>query len=206
VFTGLVQHVGEVVDREPLGRGLAFTVRAPEMAGDLADGESVAVDGVCQTVTGSDEETFSIESVRETLEKTTLGELEAERRVSLERSLAVGDRMGGHFVQGHVDGTGEVVRVERAEESVYLDVDLPPRAARSTVNGGSVALDGVSLTVQGLRESVAEVAIVPYTWAHTALDRLEEGDRMNVEADLIGKYVERLVRPYEESTQPDGSR
>ena len=206
MFTGLVQHVGEVVDREPLGRGLAFTVRAPEMAGDLADGESVAVDGVCQTVTGSDEETFSIESVRETLEKTTLGELEAGRRVNLERSLAVGDRMGGHFVQGHVDGTGEVVRVERAEESVYLDVDLPPRAARSTVNGGSVALDGVSLTVQGLRESVAEVAIVPYTWAHTALDRLQEGDRMNVEADLIGKYVERLVRPYEESTQPDGSR
>lgn len=206
MFTGLVQHVGEVMDREPLGRGLAFTVRAPAMAGDLADGESVAVDGVCQTVTGSDEETFSIESVRETLEKTTLGELEAGRRVNLERSLAVGDRMGGHFVQGHVDGTGEVVRVERAEESVYLDVDLPPRAARSTVNGGSVALDGVSLTVQELRESVAEVAIVPYTWAHTALDRLEEGDRMNVEADLIGKYVERLVRPYEQSMQPDGSR
>lgn len=206
MFTGLVQHVGEVVDREPLGRGLAFTVRAPEMAGDLADGESVAVDGVCQTVTGSDAATFTFESVRETLEKTTLGELEGGRRVNLERSLAVGDRMGGHFVQGHVDGTGEVVRVERAEESVYLDVDLPPGAARSTVDGGSLALDGVSLTVQRLRDSVAEVAIVPYTWAHTGLDRLQEGDRMNVEADLIGKYVERLVRPYVESTTPDGSR
>lgn len=206
MFTGLVQDVGEVVAREPLGRGLAFTVRAPELAAELADGESVALDGVCQTVTGSEGETFTVESVRETLEKTTLGDLEPGRRVNLERSLAVGDRLGGHFVQGHVDGTGEVVRVERAEESVYLDVELPPQAARSTVNGGSVALDGVSLTVQGLRDPVAEVAIVPYTWAHTALDRLEEGDRTNVEADLIGKYVERLVRPYEEATQPDGPR
>ncbi len=206
MFTGLVQDVGEVVDREPLGRGLAFTVQTPELAGDLADGESVAVDGVCQTVTGSDVETFSFESVRETLGKTTLGDLEPGRRVNLERSLAVGDRMGGHFVQGHVDGTAEVVRVERAEESVYLDVELPAAVARCTVDGGSVALDGISLTVQELRESVAEVAIVPYTWDHTALDRLEDGDRLNVEADLIGKYVQRLVRPYEDSTQPDGPR
>lgn len=206
MFTGLVQDVGEVVDREPLGRGLAFTLRAPELAADLDDGESVAVDGVCQTVTGSGAETFTVESVRETLEKTTLGDLEPGRRVNLERSLAVGDRMGGHFVQGHVDGTGEVARVERTEESVYLDVELPPQAARCTVDRGSVALDGVSLTVQALRDPVAEVAIVPYTWAHTALDRLQEGDRMNVEADLIGKYVERLVRPHEEATHPDGPR
>jgi len=206
VFTGLVQEVGEVVGREPLGRGLALTVRAPGMADDLADGESVAVDGVCQTVTGSEGETFSFESVAETLSKTTLGELDPGRRVNLERSLAVGDRMGGHFVQGHVDGTGDLLRVERAEESVYLDVELPPAAARCTVDGGSVSLDGVSLTVQRLRDSVAEVAIVPYTWAHTALDRLEEGDRVNVEADLIGKYVERLVRPYVESTEHDGPR
>lgn len=206
MFTGLVQEVGEVVGREPLGQGLALTVRAPVMVADLADGESVAVDGVCQTVTGSEERTFSFESVRETLSKTTLGELEPGRRVNLERALSVGDRMGGHFVQGHVDGTGRVLRVERADESVYLDVELPPGAARCTVDGGSVALDGVSLTVQRLRESVAEVAIVPYTWAHTALDRLEEGDRVNIEADLIGKYVERLVRPYVESTAHDGPR
>lgn len=206
MFTGLVQHVGEVVDREPLGGGLAFAVRAPGLAGELADGESVSVEGVCQTVTGSDGASFTFESVRETLEKTTLDELEPGRRVNLERSLAVGDRMGGHFVQGHVDGTGAVVRVERAEESVYLDVELPPAAARSTVDGGSVALDGVSLTVQALRDPVAEVAVVPYTWAHTTLDRLQEGDRVNVEADLIGKYVERLVRPYVNSTEHDGSR
>ncbi len=206
MFTGLVQDVGEVVGREPLGRGLALTVRAPETAGDLSEGESVALDGVCQTVTGADGESFSVEAVRATLDRTTLEELEPGRRVNLERALAVGDRMGGHFVQGHVDGTGRLLRVERTEESVRIDVDLPPPAARSTVDGGSVALDGVSLTVQGLRDSVAEVAVVPYTWAHTALDRLAEGDRVNVEADLIGKYVERLVRPYEESTEPDGPR
>lgn len=206
MFTGLVQDVGEVVEREPLGRGVALTVRAPETAGELSEGESVSLDGVCQTVTAADGESFSVEAVRATLDRTTLGELEPGRRVNLERALAVGDRMGGHFVQGHVDGTGRLLRVERTEESVRIDVDLPPPAARSTVDGGSVALDGVSLTVQGLRDSVAEVAIVPYTWAHTALDRLAEGDRVNVEADLIGKYVERLVRPYEESTEPDESR
>lgn len=206
MFTGLVQDVGEVVGREPLGGGLALTVRAPATAGDLSEGESVAVDGVCQTVTAADGESFSVEAVRATLDTTTLGELEAGRRVNLERALAVGDRVGGHFVQGHVDGRGRLVRVERREESVRIDVELPPEAARSTVDGGSVALDGVSLTVQGLRDSVAEVAVVPYTWAHTALDRLAEGDRVNVEADLIGKYVERLVRPYDESNEPDGSR
>lgn len=206
MFTGLVQEVGEVVEREPLGRGLAFRVRAAGMAGELAEGESVAVNGVCQTVTAADGETFAFESVRETLRKTTLGGLEPAGRVNLERSLAVGDRLGGHFVQGHVDGTGDVLRVERAEESVYLEVELPPEAVRSTVDGGSVAVDGVSLTVQELREPVAELAIVPYTWAHTALDRLKVGDRVNVEADLIGKYVERLVRPYVTSTPNDGSR
>lgn len=198
MFTGLVQEVGEVVGRERLGRGLALTLRAPGTAEAVREGESVAVDGVCQTVTAAEGTTLSFESVRETLSRTTLGDLEPGRRVNLERAVAAGERLGGHFVQGHVDGTARVVRVERVEESVYLEVELPPEAARTTVDGGSLALDGVSLTVQELRDPVAEVAIVPYTWTHTALDRLASGDRVNVEADLIGKYVSRLLAPYGE--------
>lgn len=196
MFTGLVEAVGEVAGREERDGALALRVRCPGFAGDLRDGESVAVDGVCQTVVEADEDGFRFESVPATLRKTTLGSVEPGRRVNLERSLAAGDRLGGHLVQGHVDGVGTVRSVERDGESVRISIVLPPEVARVTVPGGSLAVDGASLTVQALRESVAEVVIIPYTWTHTALRRLSAGDAVNLEADLVGKYVAKLVASY----------
>lgn len=196
MFTGLIETVGEVTERRPRGDGLWFRVRAAGFAADLEEGESVAVDGVCQTAVRVEEEHFAFESVPATLARTTLGTLEVGRRVNLERSLAVGERLGGHLVQGHVDGTGTLGTVEAGEESVRLEVDLPEEVARVTIRGGSLAVDGVSLTVQELAGSVAELAIIPYTWSQTALSRLEVGDEVNLEADLVGKYVERLLEPY----------
>lgn len=196
MFTGLVGAVGEVTGREEGEGTLSLRVRCPELAGDLREGESVAVDGVCQTVVEADEDGFRFESVPVTLRKTTLGSMEPGRRVNLERSLAAGDRLGGHLVQGHVDGVGTVRSVEREGESVRVSIALPPEVARITVAGGSLAVDGASLTVQALRESVAEVVIIPYTWTHTALRRLRAGDEVNLEADLVGKYVAKLVAPY----------
>lgn len=195
MFTGLVEAVGEVVERAPREGGVAFTVACP-FAGELEEGESVAVDGVCLSVTGRDERAFRVEAIRTTLGRSTLGGFEAGRRVHLERALRVGDRLGGHMVQGHVDGVGEVTSVERAGETVFVRFSLPEAVARVTVLHGSIALDGVSLTVNGLEDEVAEVAIIPHTWEHTAMDRLRAGDRVNLEADLMGKYIERLVRPY----------
>lgn len=195
MFTGLVEAVGTVEDREPTEGGVRLTV-ASELAPDLADGDSVAVDGACLTVTGAAEGRFRVEAMETTLSKTTLGELETGRRVNLERALRAGDRLGGHLVQGHVDGVGTVSGVEPAEASVVVRIDLPSEVARTTVLHGSLTVDGVSLTVAGLDGPVAEIAIIPYTWEHTTLDRLRPGCRVNLEADVLGKYVGELLRPY----------
>lgn len=195
MFTGLVEGVGTVRGREPRDAGVAFAVASP-LAAELEEGESVAVDGVCLSVAGHEAGAFRVEAIRTTLGRTTLGDHRPGRRVNLERSLRVGDRLGGHLVQGHADGVGEVVSVEPAGETVFVRFRMPAEVARVTVRRGSIAVDGVSLTVNELDGRVAEVAIIPYTWEHTAMDRLEPGSRVNLEADLMGKYVERLLRPH----------
>ncbi len=196
MFTGLVEEVGEVVSVRPVEEGVEFEVDVPDREGLLAPGDSVAVDGVCQTVIAVEGRRFRFSSVRTTLERTTLSQFGAGRRVNLERSLRAGDRLGGHLVQGHVDGVGEVLGVERRGEGALVRIRLPSDVARCTVPRGSVAIDGVSLTVSELEGEVAEIAIIPYTWCHTALDRLSVGASVNVEADLVGKYVDKLLRPY----------
>ncbi|MFQ5688974.1 MAG: riboflavin synthase [Gemmatimonadota bacterium] len=196
MFTGLIQGVGTVAGREEIGDGLSFELEAPRFARELLAGESVAVDGVCLTVTWHGEAGFRVESVRSTLDRTTLAGYDMGRRVNLERALRAGDPLGGHLVQGHVDGVGEVVELGREEETVRLRVRIPVEVAHLTVELGSLAIDGVSLTVKGLERDVAEFAIIPYTWEHTAMDRLHEGALVNVEADVLARYVNRLLGPY----------
>lgn len=198
MFTGLIEHVGEVTARAAQEGGERFTIRAPELAEHLASGDSVAVDGVCLTVTEppSADGSFSVDAVPTTLGRTTLAEIRPGRRVNLEPAVRVGDPLGGHIVQGHVDGVGTVVSAEREEEALVLRVRLPGEIAATTVERGSLTVDGVSLTVAGLSEGVAKLAIIPYTLGHTNLDRLGAEARVNLEADLIGKYVARLLDPY----------
>ncbi len=198
MFTGLVESVGRVEERAGFEKGVRFRVSAPELAPELADGDSVSVDGVCHTVFDVDAAagSFRFESIRTTLSRTTLGGFQPGRRVNLERAVRAGEPMGGHLVQGHVDGTGEMTEVEKAGETVFLRFRMPEEVARLTVLYGSIALDGISLTVNRLLGPVAEVAIIPYTFQHTNVDRLGPGDRVNLEADLIGKYVDRLLEPY----------
>jgi riboflavin synthase len=196
MFTGIIVAVGTVTERAEVEGAVDFAVRAEGFAEGLTEGESVAVDGVCVTVTPSGGPDFRFPSVLTTLRRTTFGEIAVGRRVNLERALRAGDPLGGHLVQGHVDGVGEVREVERLGETVLVRIVLPPEIAALTVARGSLAVDGVSLTVAGLTGEVAEIALIPYTWTHTALDRLQRGDRVNLEADLIGKYVERLLEPY----------
>ena len=193
MFTGLVEAVGTITRRDPLDGGAALRIET-ELARELERGESIAVDGACLSVVEAGGDAFRVEAIRTTLSRTTLAESEPGRRVNLERALRAGDRMGGHFVQGHVDAVGEVTEVEEAGETVFVRLRLPAEVARTTVARGSLAVDGVSLTVNELSGSVAEVAVIPYTWEHTALDRLRPGSRVNLEGDLLGKYVERLAR------------
>jgi riboflavin synthase len=190
MFTGLVERVGRVTATRDLQQAREFSIAVPEWSGELKAGDSVSIDGICLTVVTLSDDGFGVQAVEPTLDRTTAGEWEIGRLVNLERALRAGDRMGGHIVQGHVDGTGEVLGIEPRDEQVTLDLILPNVVAEVTVLHGSITVDGVSLTVSELpEEDVARIALIPHTWSHTNLSRLVAGARVNLEGDLIGRYV-----------------
>jgi riboflavin synthase len=199
VFTGLVDDVGRIEAVTTTEAGREFRVRTRYR--DLVEGESIACDGACLTVRdfGADAEGawFTVAAVVTTLGRTVLGEWAEGRAVNLERALRAGDRLGGHLVQGHVDGVGTVLAVERRGDAWVVDVALPPELDALMVPHGSVTVDGVSLTVNALpRPGVLQLSIIEYTHRHTTLGLRRPGDRVHVEGDVIGKYVRRLVAPY----------
>ncbi len=194
MFTGLIEAVGKVVEFSPRRGAARLGVVSPIPVGDLHDGESVAVDGVCLTVAERGRERFFADVVAETLSRTTLGRLRPGSRVNLERSLRLGDRLGGHLVAGHVDGTARVVRLRRRGDDCRLRVRVPPELARYVALKGSVALQGVSLTVAAVDADAIEIALVPHTLEHTTLGRVNPGDPLNLEVDLLARYLERLVQ------------
>lgn len=186
MFTGLIDEVGSVVSLKRSGRGGRLTVRSS--LPDLEDGESIAVSGVCQTVAERAAGVFSCDLLEETLRATTLGSLKPGSPVNLERAVRPGDRLGGHIVSGHVDGTGTVSALGRNPLRVEIAVD--PGIRRLLVPKGSVAVDGVSLTISpDLSHGRFAVFIIPFTWEHTALHSLRPGGKVNIEADILGKYV-----------------
>ena len=195
MFTGLVDDVGVVerVERTEAGRELRISSRYV----GLTPGESIAVNGACLTVREHGAGWFSVAAIVTTLERTTIGSWDAGRRVNLERALRLGDRLGGHMVQGHVDAVGVVESVHRRDDALLVDVRLPDELEPLMVPHGSVAIDGVSLTVNALpAPGILQLSLIEYTWTHTTLGALRAGDRVHVEADMIGKYVRQLVAPY----------
>lgn len=190
MFTGLIEEVGSVARAESTERGLRLEIGARVIMSDLKIGDSVAVDGVCLTVVTRDDDTFVVEAMAPTVSRTTFGALRAGSKVNLERALALGTRLGGHMVQGHVDGVGTVERVQRSGEHVLIDVAMPDDVADVTVLHGSIALNGVSMTVNDLpADGVLQVAVIPHTWEHTNFADLEAGSRVNLEGDMVGKFV-----------------
>jgi riboflavin synthase len=189
MFSGIVEAVGRIRETVAVDNGRRFRIGAP-FAHQLGDGDSVAVEGVCLTTTDRGDGWFEVEAIATTLSRTTLGRLEPGSGVNLERALALGDRLGGHLVQGHVDGVGEVVAVTPEGEHVLLDVRLPDVVAEVTVLHGSIAMSGVSLTVNAMpAPDVAQVALIPYTWDHTTLSDLRPGQGVNLEGDMLGRFV-----------------
>jgi riboflavin synthase len=195
VFTGLIEDVGRVesVERSDEGSKLRLASR---LAAELALGDSIAVNGCCLTATAVEDGHFEIEAMNQTLEVTALGAVEVGSRVNLELAMKAGDRLGGHIVQGHVDGVGTVASVEDDGFARRVRVELPPELLRYVVDKGSITLSGVSLTVAELGKNWAEVSLIPETLERTSLGEAQAGSRLNVECDIVAKYVERLVAPF----------
>jgi riboflavin synthase len=195
VFTGIVRERGRIAAVEGDGQARRLEVDAPATAGRLAVGDSVSIGGCCLTATAVSNGRFSVTAVPESLSRTTLAKLAAGDEVNLETAMRAGEPLGGHYVQGHVDGVGTVASVEPEEEGVRVWVDTPAALLRYCVEKGSIAVDGVSLTITAVGDGAFEVALVPHTLEQTTLGRLEPGDEVNLEADILAKYVERLLDP-----------
>jgi riboflavin synthase len=195
MFTGLVDDVGVVerVERTEAGRELRLQSRYT----GLTDGESIAVNGACLTVRAFGAGWFSVAAIVTTLDRTTIGEWVPGRRVNLERAMRLGDRLGGHLVQGHVDDVGLVQEIQRLDDALLVDIRLPTELEPLVVLHGSIAVDGVSLTVNALpTPGILQLSLIEYTWRHSTLGELRPGDRVHLEADMVGKYVRQLVAPY----------
>jgi riboflavin synthase len=217
MFTGLVEHVGtiESVELYDAGAGSESGAALPDQigarirvhAGPLIDGlaksGSIAVNGCCLTAVDIEEDTFAADLSGETLRRTSLGALKPETRVNLERPLTAMKELGGHFVQGHVDGLGRVARLDPEGANWWFGVQVPEELARYIAMKGSIALDGISLTVAACRNGIVETAIIPFTYDHTNLSSLKVGDAVNIECDILAKYVERMIATQK---QPAASR
>lgn len=195
MFTGLIQDVGKVETLDSGVDGARLRI-ATQLAPEIGLGDSIAVDGVCLTATAAHSDGFETEAMNQTLDVTALSGVEAGTEVNLELAMKASDRLGGHIVQGHVDGVGTVVSTAEDGIARRLRIELPRQLLRYVIDKGSIALSGVSLTVTQLGESWIEVSLIPETLERTNLGRLEPGDKVNVECDIVAKYVERLVAPF----------
>lgn len=195
MFTGLITDIGTIDRVTSSDAGREFRVRSSYA--DVGEGESIALNGVCLTVRDRGDGWFTVAAVTTTLGRTTIGEWQEGRRVNLERALRPDERLGGHFVLGHVDACAQVERVERRGDAVLVDVALPADVAALVVPHGSIAVDGVSLTVNAIPDArTVQLSLIEYTLRHSTLGSLAPGDRANVEADVLGKYVQRLLAPH----------
>jgi riboflavin synthase len=193
MFTGLVEEIGVVESIRRGGRSQVLSIRAERVPSDAKLGDSISIDGACQTVTEVTSRSFSVETLATSLEKTTFAEYRSGRRVNLERSLTPSSRIGGHFVQGHVDGTATVRDVREEDRNVYFTVELPPEFAAMCIQEGSIAIDGVSLTIARLEGRAVTINVIPSTWRDTVLVDRSVGDRVNIEIDVLARYVARLL-------------
>ena len=193
MFTGLVTEIAKVQGLRKTGGGVVLEIKAPRSAGRLGEHDSVCCNGVCLTVTRREGESFFVEAVEETLKKTTLGGVKKGSPLNIELALRLGDRMGGHIVQGHVDCVGKISGIDRRASSWFIEIAYPARFSKYLVPVGSVAVDGVSLTVATVSNRTFGVSIIPHTWEQTVTQYVKKGQEVNLEFDLIGKYVENLM-------------
>lgn len=193
MFTGLVEEKGTLINKIPTGDGFQFEVEAKNVLNDITIGSSIAVNGCCLTVVKRTESTFSVDTIEETLNKTNLGVLKQGDKVNLERPLKTDARLGGHFVLGHIDTVGRVEEIKELSNSHWMTISYPEKFKHLLIHVGSIAIDGVSMTVAQLEENRFSVGIIPHTWKETIFSEKKVGDTVNLEFDVLGKYVERIM-------------
>jgi riboflavin synthase len=196
MFTGIIEEVGEIEEIHDAGDFRNIIVRGRDVFDDLRTGSSIAVNGVCLTARSISDQTFSAEMSRETLGRTSLGHLKKGTIVNLERPMRADSRFGGHIVQGHVDGVGSIRRFDRQGDAWNLEVEYPESGSPYIVEKGSIAVDGISLTVATLQAHIFSVAIIPHTFENTNLKAAQAGASVNLEFDVVAKYIENLLKPY----------
>jgi riboflavin synthase len=207
MFTGIIEELGRVRSLEKRGEGVRMTVEARTVTEGTQEGDSISVNGVCLTALEVGRDSFAADGSRETLQRSTLGSLRAGSVVNLERAVTPATRLGGHIVQGHVDGRGHFLSAEEHGGSWTVRIAYPPELARYLVFKGSISVEGISLTVAALADEYFEIAVIPKTWTMTNLSHLRSGDAVNLEADIIAKYVERILTAgarQNEATQTSG--
>jgi riboflavin synthase len=201
MFTGIVEELGNISQIKKTDTGKQFTITAKAIMDDLKVGDSVSVNGVCLTVTTYDESSFNLDLVKETLKKSNLGNLKKENFVNLERAITLSTRLGGHILQGHVETVGVIMDKVPSGDGATLSVGIDPGFMRYCISKGSIALDGVSLTIASMSENIIKIALIPHTLEMTTLGLKDVGDSLNIETDIIGKYIERLMSFEDEDDQ-----
>lgn len=194
MFTGIVEERGNVTSVKPGSRSAGITIRADEIMADLKIGDSVSTNGVCLTVTRIVDKEFTVDVIPETMRTTTLGELRAGSAVNLERAMPATGRFGGHFVSGHIDGTGRIIRRWQEDNAIWFSISADRELLRFILHRGSVAIDGISLTVARVDQHSFDVSVIPHTRLVTTLSEQQQGGQVNIEYDLLGKYVEKLMK------------
>lgn len=205
MFTGIIEEIGTVRRIEHGAKGARLTIQAKTVLEDTRIGDSIATNGVCLTVVSMTGDSFSADVMAESLRRSSLGTLQGGSPVNLERAMAANGRFGGHIVSGHIDGTGTIAETRRDDNAVWYTVSAAPTLLRHIVEKGSIAIDGISLTVAAVETDRFSVSVIPHTAAVTVLGRKRPGDIVNLETDLIGKYVEKLLRPTADSAPRNSS-
>ncbi len=200
MFTGLIEEIGKIQKVEPISGGKKIKIKAVAILNDLKIDDSVAINGICLTATKVDNDGFWADAVGATLEKTSLASVKENLEVNLERALRFNDRLGGHLVQGHVNGLGEITQINKLGENYYLEVSVPEELEKYLIDEGSIAIDGISLTIASLRGNLVGVSVIPHTWKNTNLINRKIGDKVNIETDMIAKYIEKLLSKKDEKS------
>jgi len=193
MFTGIVEEIGKIEKITPIAGGFTLQIKAEKVIEELAVNDSVCIDGVCLTVTKFDKNSFLVDAVGATLEKTTFNQIKADTLVNLERSVRLNDRLGGHLVQGHVNGIGTISEIKKLGENYLVKVIVPQELEKYLIKEGSIAINGISLTIAEMNNNEISLSIIPHTWQKTNLKVKKVNDNVNVEIDILAKYVEKLL-------------